>query len=259
MRDGAVFRGKSLLEISLSSKVPHHHLRFCLAEGRVRPEWAFARLARYDRRTGDKLPLELPRASTKRAREDNDDETSSDTPPPVAPSKTHSISTLGLFSTVLTTEELAAKRSRVSLLKDLLIQTTKAVHQMVGILSTPVTEDELLHGDVLYERACFSKAREMLGPLRELFRHLKISLETVILCRDLLTDRDFELIGPKPFWTQLSSEAMRSLLSRVASPSSADVANFFWHKVSAMFSSLPSIHKLDESISDIERLLRIGC
>lgn len=258
MRDGAVFRGKSLLEISLSSKVPHHHLRFCLAEGRVRPEWAFARLARYDRRTGGKLPLELPRASTKRAREENDDETSSDTPPPPPP-KTHSISTLGLFSTVLTTEELAAKRSRVSLLKDLLIQTTKTVHQIVKTLSTPVTEDELLHGDVLYERACFGKAREMLGPLRDLFRNLKIALETVILCRDLLTDRDFELLGPKLFWTDLASEAMRALLSRVASPSSADVANFFWHKVSAMFSQVPSIRKLDESISDIERLLRIGC
>lgn len=246
MRDGTTFRGKSLSEVSLLSKVPHHHLRFCLAEGRVRAEWSFARLARYERDTGRALPLELPRASVKRAREDDE---------PPAYTRPHSISTLGLFSTVLSDEELDVKRARVSNLKDLLIQTTKAVHQIVAVINTPVSEDEFLHGDTFHERACFHEARSMLEPLRDLFRRLKLSFETVVLCRDLLSDRDFEMLGARLFWLRLSSEAMGSLLDRVSAPSSADVANFFWHKVSSVYSEVPAIRGLETSIRDIEKLL----
>lgn len=251
MRDGTIFRGKSLSEVSLLSKVPHHHLRFCLAEGRVRPEWSFARLARYERDTGRELPLELPRASVKRAREDDD---SQETPPP-AYTRTHSISTFGLFSTVLSDEELDIKRRRVSKMKDLLIQTTKAVHQIVTVINTPVSEDEFLHGDTFTERACFHEARAMLKPLRDLFHQLKVSFETVVLCRDLLSDRDFELLGARLFWLRLSSEAMGSLLDRVAAPSSSDVANFFWHKVNSVLSEVPAMQGLEISIRDIEKLL----
>jgi hypothetical protein len=256
MRDGRQFSGKSLSELSLAAGAPYHQLRFYLAGEPRKPEWNFDRIDRYDASTGERLPSELPRAS-KRERVTDEAATSDHTAVPPSFSRTATISTFGLFSTNLTVVELEAKQARVLELKALLIEATKRAHQIHDTINSPLTEDEFLHCDTFHERACFYRAREQMADLSPIYARFVTMFETVIICRDLLHDRDFEMLAPRAYWVQLSSLTMRTLLSRIAVPTSDDVANFFWARVCEKSSELPHLSQLNDLVLSAHRKLAL--